>query len=278
MSASRSRFPITNAFDSLQLLMRFDDGFAAYLNGHLIASSNAPASLAWNSAATQRHLDPQAVQWTAFDVSAARQWLQPGNNVLAIQALNIAATNTDFLMQAQLVGQNIADTSIGWRYFSGPTPGAPNGTSTNDFGPVMSGATHSPNVPAAGGALTVTAQVVPGFYAITNVTLHYRVMFNAETTVPMSLVNTNGTWTGTIPGGVATAGQLLRYYVTATDSSNNVSRWPIFPDATDSQQYYGTVVADPSVQSLLPVAYLFIQNTDRRRQPDRHARLAVLSE
>ena len=170
----------TNAFDTLQLLMRFDDGFAAYLNGHFIASSNAPASLAWNSMATQRNLDPQAVQWTAFDVSAARAWLQPGNNVLAIQALNIAATNTDFLMQAQLIGQNIADTSIGWRYFSGPTPGAPNGTSTNDLGPVMSGATHSPGVPAAGVALTVTAQVAAGFNAISNVTLHYRAMFNSE--------------------------------------------------------------------------------------------------
>ena len=249
------------AFDNLQLLMRYDDGFAAYLNGHLIAGSNAPASLAWNSAATQRHLDPQAVQWTAFDVSAARAWLQPGNNVLAIQALNIAATNTDFLMQAQLTGQSIADTGIGWRYFSGPTPGAPNGTSTNDFGPVMSGATHSPNVPAAGGALTVTAQAVPGFCAISNVTLHYRVMFNSEVSVTMSLANTNGTWIGTVPGGVATAGQLLRYYVTATDISNNISRWPIFPDATDSQQYLGTVVADPSIQSQLPVACLFIQNT-----------------
>lgn len=250
----------TNAFDSLQLLVRYDDGFAAFLNGHLIASANVPASLAWNSAATLRHLDPQAVQWTAFDVSAARQWLQAGNNVLAIQALNIAATNTDFLMQAQLVGQNIADTATGWRFFTGPTPGAPNGTSTNDFGPIMSGAAHSPNVPAAGGALTVTAQAVPGFYAISNVTLHYRVMFNSEISAPMSLASTNGTWTGTIPGGAATAGQLLRYYVTATDVSNNVSRWPIFPNATDSQQYFGTVVADPSVQSQLPVAYLFIQN------------------
>jgi len=260
------RIPFTyssaNTLDSLQLLMRYDDGFAAYLNGHLIASSNAPASLAWNATATQRHLDTQAVQWTAFDVSAARQWLQPGNNVLAIQALNIAATNTDFLMQAQLVGQNITDTSIGWRFFSGPTPGAPNGTSTNDFGPVMSGASHTPNVPAAGGALTVTAQIVPGFYPITNVTLHYRVMFNAETNVSMNLLNTNGTWSGTIPGGVATAGQLLRYYVTATDVSNNISRWPIFPDATASQQYFGTVVADPSVQSLLPVACLFVQDTN----------------
>ena len=251
----------TNAFDNLQLLMRFDDGFAAYLNGHLIASSNAPAPLAWNSAATQRHLDTEAVQWTAIDVSAARQWLQTGGNVLAIQALNVAATNTDFLMQAQLVSQSIADTSVGWRFFSGPTPGAPNGTSTNDLGPVMSGATHSPTVPAAGAALTVTAEVGQGFYAISNVLLHYRVMFNAETNVAMTPAGTSGAWTAAVPAGAASAGQLLRYYVTAADVSNNVSRWPIFPDATSSQQYFGTVVADSSIQSELPVASLFIEDT-----------------
>jgi hypothetical protein len=249
------------ALDSLQLLLRYDDGFVAYLNGHLIASANAPASPAWNSTATQRHLDPQAVQWTPFDVSTARIWLQPGSNVLALQALNITATNTDFLLQAQLLGQRITDTGTGWRYFTGPTPGAPNGTSTNDLGPVMSGAAHSPNVPAVGGALTVTAQVAPGFNAITNVTLHYRVMFNAEVATPMS-AGTNNTWTGTLPGGTATAGQLLRYYVTAADSAGHLSRWPIFPSATDSQQYLGTVVTDASIQSQLPVACLFIQDTN----------------
>jgi hypothetical protein len=116
-------------------------------------------------------------------------------------------------------------------------------------------------VPAAGGAVAVTAQVVPGFNAISNITLNYRVMFNSEISVPMTLAGTNGTWTGTIPGGAATAGQLLRYYVTATDVEGNVSRWPIFPDPTDSQQYLGTVVADPSIQSQLPVAELFVQNT-----------------
>ena len=257
------RIPFTvsdpGAFDNLQLLMRYDDGFAAFLNGHLIASANAPAALAWNSAATARHLDPQAVQWTAFDVSAARQWLQTGDNLLAIQALNIAATNTDFLMQAQLVSQSISDTSAGWRFFTGPTPGAPNGTSTNDFGPIITGAAHTPQVPSAGTGLAVTAQATPGFYDISNVMLHYRVMFNSETNVPMT--GSNGTWTATIPGGAAKAGQLLRYYITATDISNNISRWPFFSDPTASQQYLGTVVADPSVQSLLPVVYLFVQDT-----------------
>lgn len=250
----------TNSFDALQLLMRYDDGFAAFLNGHWIAGANAPDSLAWNSTATQRHLDPQAVQWSAFDVSPARQWLQAGTNVLAIQALNISPTNTDFLMQVRFTGQNIAGAAGLWRYFTGATPGGPNGTSTNDLGPVMSGASHTPNNLPAGNALTVTAQVVPGATAISNVVLHYRVMFNGETNLPMSLADTNGTWTASVPGGAAGAGQLLRYYVTATDVAGNSSRWPFFANTADSQQYYGTVVADPSVQSRLPVAYLFIQN------------------
>jgi len=54
---------------------------------------------------------------------------------------------------------------------------------------------------------------------------------------------------------------MLRYYVTATDVSNNVSRWPFFAEAFNSQQYYGTVVTDPAIQSQLPVASLFIQDT-----------------
>ena len=260
--------PGTNdAFDSLELLMRFDDGFAAFLNGHPIASFNAPGALAWNSLATQRHLDSQAVRWTAFDVSDARQWLQAGTNVLAIQALNAAANNTDFLMQAQLIGNRISDLAAGWRFYTSPTPGGPNGTGTNDFGPVLSGAAHSPNVPPPGTALTVTAELGEGFYAISNVTLHYRVMFNPEVSLAMNDGGTNGdaaaadgAWTAVISGGSATAGQLLRYYVTATDTMGNVSRWPIFPDAMDSQQYYGTVVADSRVQSQLPVLSLFIQN------------------
>ena len=35
----------TNAINGLQLLMRYDDGFAAFLNGHLIASANAPGGI-----------------------------------------------------------------------------------------------------------------------------------------------------------------------------------------------------------------------------------------
>jgi hypothetical protein len=254
---------------SLQLLMRFDDGFAAYLNGHLIAGSNAPSSLAWNSAATQRHPDAAAVQWTAFNVTAALPYLQTGGNVLAIQALNVNATNTDFLMQAQLLALSVADVGTGWRYFTQPTPGGPNGISPADQGPVISSANHFPNVPTTSSQLVVTSAVAQAFNTITNVTLHYRVMFNAEVSVPMNDAGTNGDatagngiWTGIIPAGVAAPGQMIRYYVTATDSAGNVSRWPFFVSTNSSQQYLGTVVADPSIQTLLPVVYMFIQDTN----------------
>jgi len=255
------------AFDSLQLLARFDDGFAAYLNGHLISASNAPVTLAWNSVATQRHLDRDAAQWTAFDVSDARAWLQAGTNTLALQGLNVNATNTDFLLQAQLVGQAAADAGADWRYFSQPTPGGPNGTGAADWGPLLSGAGHVPSLPAPTSPLVVTALVAQALSPITNVTLHYRVMFNAEATAPMNDSGTNadalagdGVWTGIIPAGIASGGQLLRYYVTAVDASGNLSRWPIFANTAESQQYLGAVVTNAALRSDLPVVSLFVQD------------------
>jgi len=251
----------------LKLQMRFDDGFVAYLNGHLVASSNAPAALAWNSAAAQRHLDLDAVKWTQFDLGSALPYLQAGANVLAIQGLNISATNTDFLLQAQLVAQTILDTGTTWRYFTLATPGGPNGLSPADWGPIISGAGHTPTVLFSTNSLMVTSMVARAFSPITNVALHYRVMFNAEVVTPMNDAGTNkdataadGVWTGVIPAGVAAPGQLLRYYVTATDAAGKTSRWPIFSDTVESQQYLGTVVANTSIKSLLPVVHLFVQD------------------
>ena len=53
----RVPFVVSNvaAIKDLTLRMRYDDGFVAWLNGALVASNNAPASLAWNSTATADH-------------------------------------------------------------------------------------------------------------------------------------------------------------------------------------------------------------------------------
>jgi len=165
-------------------------------------------------------------------------------------------------------GVGMCTTNAYWRYFSVPTPGLTNGTSTNDLGPLLSGAGHGPLVPRASDALVVTARVAQAESPVAAVALHYRVMFSSEVTVAMNDAGTNGDalagdgiWSGTIPGSVAGVGQMIRYYVTAVDAAQNSSRWPIYANAQESQQYFGTVVRDDSIQSLLPVAQFFIENT-----------------
>lgn len=61
------------------------------------------------------------------------------------------------------------------------------------------------------------------------------------------------TYAATIPG--APAGSLVRWYVKAADSQGQSTRDPLFA-SPDDQQYYGTIVADPSDASSLPVLEL----------------------
>jgi|GEM_PF-1152838 len=255
----------TTALDGLKLRVRYDDGFAAWLNGHLIASANAPTNLNWQSTATARHLNSNAINWQEFNVNDAIQFLQPGNNILAVQGLNITASNTDFLIQAELMGETLFNEAQ-WRYFSNSTPGKINSASL-DKGPIFSRAGHWPQQPSATDSLVVTTALAQAFAPLSEVTLNYRVMFKSELAIPMNDSGTNGDavagdgiWTATIPANIATAGQMIRYYITATDTSSNSSRWPIFPAAATSQKYLGTIVADPTVKSLLPVVWLYVEN------------------
>jgi len=93
----------TNQLNYMVLRMRFDDGFAAFLNGQPIASANAPTAPQWNSLATAGNSDTAAVQFRDFDVSAFVGALRPGENILAIQGLNVSLDSTDFLIDAELV-------------------------------------------------------------------------------------------------------------------------------------------------------------------------------
>ncbi|MCB1097170.1 MAG: CotH kinase family protein, partial [Verrucomicrobiae bacterium] len=107
------RMPFTLAdlsnVTKLELRMKYDDGFVAYLNGVKIAAANAPDVPAWDSAATSSHSDSQAVEFEAFDVSEFVSALQVGNNVLAVHGLNSPSGSnpgggSDFLILPELHG------------------------------------------------------------------------------------------------------------------------------------------------------------------------------
>lgn len=80
--------------------VRCDDGFAAWLNGRLVASSNAPAELAFNGLAPANAAEP--VQWAAYPIANPAAALRNGENVLAVQVFNVALGSSDILFDAQL--------------------------------------------------------------------------------------------------------------------------------------------------------------------------------
>ncbi|MFC1601797.1 LamG-like jellyroll fold domain-containing protein, partial [Candidatus Sumerlaeota bacterium] len=120
-----------SALDLLELRMQYMDGFVAYINGTEVARRNAPASPAWDSAATATRTDDQAMAAEIINVSAALPLLQAGNNVLAIHGLNDDVNDGSCLILPELIGSALAPGPPG--YFEPATPGAINGSSFIGF-------------------------------------------------------------------------------------------------------------------------------------------------
>jgi hypothetical protein len=114
-----------NLFTALTLNAQYNDGFAAYLNGTLVATRNSPGSLTWNSAATTERTALQSTTPESINLTAHLGLLNAGNNVLAIHALNNSVNDGAFLILPQLT----ANQALGipeHKYFDNPTPGSPN--------------------------------------------------------------------------------------------------------------------------------------------------------
>lgn len=131
----RIEFTVTSLSDigSLTLRMKYDDGFAAYINGEPVADSNAPEVLQWDSSTGAARSDSLAIVFQDFDVSKAIPQLKLGKNVLAIHGLN-QYTGSDMLIVPELVAQPmsiIQPEKLG--HFLVPTPGYGN-ASDNVFG------------------------------------------------------------------------------------------------------------------------------------------------
>ncbi len=258
---------------ALRLEMRLDDGAIAWINGTEVVAVNAPDNASWNSQATSLRPDSDAVQPLVIDIPVSPGLLRPGTNVLALQGLNISADSPDFLQLPELflLDAGVVDLQTP-RYFVTPTPGFPNGTGAEDLGPIVSNVTRRVPPLADTEDLLVTATVIPSFHAVANATLHYRVMFGNEATLPLRDDGTGDdalagdrVYSARIPHTVSAPGEMIRWYVTATDSEGHDSRWPLFENPTSSAAYFGTIVADSAASSELPVLYWFVEDPQAAR-------------
>ncbi len=265
----RLPFSVANpaAIHFLTLRLRYDDGFVAYLNGQLVASAGAPASLGWNSTATTARTDAEANVPQDFNLTPFLGLLHSGTNVLAVQGLNASASDSDFLVLPELIATSETIATNAPRYFTASTPGAANGEGTTSPGPIIRDVAHLPFVPRDDDDLHVTARISRSIYPVAAVTLVYRVMFSNEVSLPMfddgahgDGAPGDGVFGATIPAGASQPGEMVRYFIASTDVATNSSRLPAFANPQDSPRYFGTVVSDPSLTNPLPVLHIFVQD------------------
>lgn len=126
----RAKFEVDEAdfYDRLSLCVKYEDAFAAYLNGRKVAQSSlVPSVLQWNSNATGIH---DSDNYQTFDITEYADILREGINVLAIHALNNSKSDSKFFILPELIGANHL---MSLQYFAPATPGKLNTSGAVDF-------------------------------------------------------------------------------------------------------------------------------------------------
>ena len=124
----RIPFEVDNPAEVVEMTLElfYEDGFAAYLNGELVASANLPTPLAFDSISTERREIREGDAMESFPLDFAGK-LRSGENILAFQMLNDSTGSSDVLLIPKLTAET-RDVSGGVivGYLVAPTPGAPN--------------------------------------------------------------------------------------------------------------------------------------------------------
>ena len=101
-------------------------------------------------------------------------------------------------------------------------------------------------------------------------------MYDDEVTIPMTdngqagdELAGDGVYTAVIPAGVSEPGEMLRWYVRATDATEVAGRLPTFEiqsGQNQSPEYLGTMIADPTITSEIPIIHWFVENESGDRK------------
>jgi hypothetical protein len=106
-SSALVRVPFTTngagTANSLSLVMRYSDGFSAWLNGNAAANANSPSPLLWNSFATSSFTNTQTLQKRGFNFTPLLPSLVNGSNLLAIHGIKSTLSDSTFLILPELI-------------------------------------------------------------------------------------------------------------------------------------------------------------------------------
>ncbi|MFC1603492.1 lamin tail domain-containing protein [Planctomycetota bacterium] len=265
-----------SVIDELTLRMKYEDGFVAYLNGHELGSDNAPGSheLTWNSGSNGNRDDSIAVNFQDFDITPYKDFLVLGLNVLAIHGLNGSMGSSDLLILPELIATELESIELSADaegYFERPTPGGKNSGAIPNLGPAIRNVTENPPQPNSNEDLIIRAEITETFEPLAEVLLGYYINFSGTNSITMfddglhndGAANDN-IYAATIPADKYGPGDMVRWKIMSFDTQYNISNNPSFlikDGRIQSPEYFGTVVADPSIRTALPVFHYFVENT-----------------
>ncbi|MDA1264798.1 MAG: CotH kinase family protein [Planctomycetota bacterium] len=147
-------------------------------------------------------------------------------------------------------------------FFPDPTPGVANGVG----GPLLVDPLHAPGVPLPGQDVIVRVSAPQGLAAGGTISLHRRINFEAEDSVPMlddgtfpDVVAGDGIHAALVPAHLYLEGDLVRWRMEAVDATGS-TRLPPFQAPLKSAEYFGTGVIDPSGLNGLPLYAFWTDN------------------
>ncbi|MCA9214904.1 MAG: CotH kinase family protein, partial [Planctomycetales bacterium] len=238
--------------------------------GTVIPASGAFVVYASGFGFTDPQHDDNEMYHTNFQISRSGEYL------------GIADPNGNVLHEIDNFPEQDYDTSYGYfgdvlGTFRTPTPGEPN----PPHAPAISDVSHVWEDDDPSKSWTVSARLTETLHPLDQINLTYRVMFDEPTIIPMKddgagvdVEANDGIFTATIPGGIAAPGQIVRYFVSATDTNGSLGRAPLFANPETTAEYYGTMIPNPSIDTQLPILHRFVEEP-RRTDNTRGTRASV---
>jgi hypothetical protein len=238
-----------SAISGLVLEAQYDDGFKAWINGTNVLNANiSSAEVPFNGFSGPTR---ESANYDPFTLNSPRSYLVPGKNIIAIQGHNVSlGGSSDFFLDVRLTAQ------FG-QANRGPTPGARNSVYATNLPPQIRQVDHKPNQPASGQPVKITAKVTDP-ESVASVGLRYQLVDPGSyieltdpayqdnwTAVTMNDTGVNGDefagdsiYSVELPASLQVHRRLIRYRITATDTTGSTVTVPYADDPQPNFAYF----------------------------------------
>ena len=237
---------------ALQLRFMLDDGFVLWINGVEVHRENMPGQTADEIGISDVATGNYSERASVVETLEASGSLVEGINTVSVQLFNASLGSSDLGLDLQLIrpASGVGQPAL-------PTPGAENSGFATDAPPQVRQVSHSPQQPAAGQDILVTAKITDPD-GVSGVNFEFQLVepgsyirmtdfaYNTQwTAIAMTDDGINGDkvagdfiFSVTVPGSLQEHRRLTRYRIVATDNTSSTVTVPYRDDPSANFAYF----------------------------------------